>query len=49
MIQAEILDEVAQWSEQPEEPTGWWGLLSSHDLRVCAAALRLEADECGDS
>lgn len=42
--QAEILLVVAAWSEQPDEPTGTYGWVSSSDLKMRAAALRTEAD-----
>ena len=42
--QADILEQVAKWSLQPDEPTGAHGLLSATDLMLRAAALRAEAD-----
>lgn len=42
--QAEILFLIALWTEQPEEPTGTYGWISSSDLRTRAIALQTEAD-----
>jgi hypothetical protein len=41
---AEALEAVARWCEQPDEPTGAWGVLSANDLYLRAAAMRAEAD-----
>lgn len=44
IAQADILEEVAQWSEQPDKPTGSHGLITAEDLRLRAVALRVQAD-----
>lgn len=41
---AEALEEVARWSEQPDEPTGMPGVVSAFDLFMRAAAMRARAD-----
>lgn len=41
---ADALEEAARWSEQPDEPTGCWAVLSAHDLYMRAAAKRAEAE-----
>ncbi len=45
---ADVLDEVAHWSEQPDEPTGMYGVVSAFDLRMRAAALRTQAAVLAD-
>lgn len=47
MAQAEILEVVAAWADQPDEPTGQRGMLTSQDLRMRAIALRVQADVLG--
>lgn len=42
--QAEILTDVAAWTEQLDEPTGTFGWISASDLRMRAIALQTEAD-----
>lgn len=42
--QADILEQVAHWCEQPDVPTGAPGLVDSQQLRLRAAALRVMAD-----
>lgn len=43
-LQATGLEAVAAWCEQPDRPTGMWGMVSAFDLRMRAAALRAQAD-----
>lgn len=42
--QADALEATARWADQPDEPTGARGLLTSHDLQMRAIALRTQAD-----
>lgn len=48
MAQAEILESVAAWADQPDEPTGRRGVLLSDDLRMRAIALRVQAEVLTD-
>lgn len=48
IAQAEILEDVARWSEQPDEPTGAFGVVSAFELVMRAAALRAQADVLED-
>lgn len=41
---ADALETVARWSEQPDEPTGCYSVLSARDLYLRAAAMRTEAE-----
>lgn len=42
--QAEILEETARWSMQPDQPTHVAGFVSASELRLRAAALRSVAE-----